>query len=90
MRLAWAGGVGHLPAVLTPEDIAEPEWAEWYRLTPAQRWAESEKLWRHYLELGGSLDPEPDTQSPFHDPGAPRAGAADGRAGVRLVRRGGV
>jgi hypothetical protein len=23
---------------LEPEDLCEPEWAEWYRLTPAARW----------------------------------------------------
>ena len=54
-------------------DLEEPvgaEWAEWYRLTPVQRWLESEKLWQIYLALGGSLDPEPDTQSPFYDPQA--------------------
>jgi hypothetical protein len=48
------------------------EWAEWYRLTPAKRWLESQKLWQTYLALGGSLDPEPDTQSPFFDAHAPR------------------
>lgn len=43
------------------------EWADWYALTPQQRWEESSKLWQTYLALGGSLDPEPDTQSPFFD-----------------------
>jgi hypothetical protein len=28
--------------VIRAEDICEAEWAEWYRLTPAERWAESE------------------------------------------------
>ena len=36
------------------EDICDPEQAEWYRMTPAERWAESEKLWAVYLSLGGS------------------------------------
>ena len=72
------------------EQICEPEWADWYRLTPQQRWAESEKLWAAYLALGGSLDPEPDTQSPFFDADAPGAMPADGRPGVRVVRRSGV
>jgi hypothetical protein len=49
------------------EELVEGEWVEWYRLTPEQRWLESEKLWQTYLALGGSLDPEPDTQSPFFD-----------------------
>ena len=51
--------------MIQPEQLVEGEWAEWYRLTPVQRWLESEKLWQTYLALGGSLDPEPDTQSPF-------------------------
>jgi hypothetical protein len=35
---------------------------EWLRLTPAQRMLETTKLWKLYLSLGGSLDPEPDPQ----------------------------
>ncbi|MEY3031817.1 MAG: hypothetical protein RLZZ622_292 [Planctomycetota bacterium] len=66
------------------------EWAEWYSMTPAQRLEESSKLWQTYLELGGTLDPEPDPQSPFYDPEEWRAVTAHGRAGVRLVRRGGI
>lgn len=76
--------------MIDPEELVGPEWAEWYRLTPAERWVESEKLWATYLALGGSLDPEPDTDSPFFDPQAPGAVPADGRAGMRVVRRGGV
>jgi hypothetical protein len=71
-------------------DSIEPEWLEWYSLSPAERWAESMKLWEHYLAIGGSLDPEPDTQSPFFDPEEWRESAADGRPGVHLPRRGGV
>jgi hypothetical protein len=70
--------------VIDLEELVGAEWAEWYRLTPAQRWLESEKLWQTYLALGGSLEPEPDTQSPFYDPQAPSPRAADGRAGVRV------
>ena len=70
--------------------VAVDEWEEWYRLTPLQRWEESQKLWPTYLALGGSLDPEPDSQSPFDDPEAWRHGAAHGRPGVRVLRRGGV
>lgn len=76
--------------MVEPEQIVNPEWAEWYRLLPAQRWLESEKLWQAFLMLGGSLDPEPDTQSPFFDPRASRSCPAHGRAGLRLVRRSGV
>ena len=39
---------------------------EWLKLTPAQRIRETTKLWKLYMTLGGSLDPEPDPQSPFY------------------------
>ena len=73
--------------MIQPEKLVGDEWAEWYRLTPAQRWLESEKLWQTYLALGGSLDPEPDTQSPFFDARASRPRPAHGRTGVRVLRR---
>ena len=76
--------------MIDPEEICDPEWIDWYQMTPQQRWTESEKLWDTYLTLGGSLDPEPDTQSPFFDAGAPGAISADGRTGLRVVRRSGV
>lgn len=76
--------------LIEPEDICEGEWADWYRLTPQERWRETEKLWAFYLESGGSLDPEPDTQSPFFDATEQRSIAADGRSGLRVIRRGGV
>jgi hypothetical protein len=72
------------------EEIAGEEWAAWYALTPAERFIESMKLWETYLALGGSLEPEPDTQSPFFDPEEWRANAAHGRPGVRVLWRGGV
>jgi hypothetical protein len=76
---------------LTDEErFTEPEWLEWFALTPEQRWVESEKLWGHYLEIGGRLDPEPDTQSPFFDPGASGEEPGDGWPGLRAVRRSGV
>jgi hypothetical protein len=76
--------------MIEPEDIVEGEWADWYRLTPLERWHESEKLWVAYLQMGGSLDPEPDTQSPFFDDSAPSARPVDGGTGLRVLRRGGV
>jgi len=76
--------------MIEPEDLIEPEWVEWYSLTPLERFEASERLWEQYLSLGGSLDPEPDTQSPFFDPEAPCAKPDYGRAGLRVVRRGGV
>ena len=39
---------------------------EWMSLTPSQRIKETTKLWQLYLALGGSLEPEPDPQSPFY------------------------
>jgi hypothetical protein len=63
------------------------EQAEWMKLTPQQRYIESCKLWSTYLALGGSLDPEPDSQSPFNFPELECAVPADGRSGVHFVRR---
>ncbi|HEX4645723.1 MAG TPA: hypothetical protein VH598_08955 [Verrucomicrobiae bacterium] len=80
----------YLISMIQPEQLVEGEWAEWYRLTPVQRWLESEKLWQTYLSLGGSLDPEPDTQSPFFDADASRSRPPHGRASVRVLRRGRV
>jgi len=76
------------------DDVAlDPEvefWREWYRLSPWEPWRESTKLWEFYLHVGGSLDPEPDSQSPFAS-FLPRGPApADGRSGLRVLRRGGV
>ena len=53
--------------MIQPEQVVGAEWAEWYRLSPSERWLESERLLAAFLMLGGSLDPEPDTQSPFFD-----------------------
>ncbi len=77
-----------MPSQLTRiDDFCEPEWAEWYLMTPEQRWAECDRLWDMFLGLGGSLDPEPDTQSPFFDAHERRPVPADGRPGVCVVRR---
>ena len=76
--------------VIAIEDICEPEWAAWYRMTPRERWEESARLWHHYVAMGGSLDPEPDPQSPFYDPETSGRPPVDGRPGVRVVRRSGV
>ena len=77
-------------ADITAEELVGEEWAEWYRMTPVERFTESMRLWETYLALGGSLEPEPDTQSPFFDPEEWRENAADGPPGVRVLRRGGV
>lgn len=76
--------------MIAAEEIVGAEWAAWYALTPMERWHETAKLWETYLALGGSLDPEPDTQSPFCDDTAPCPRPVDGRSGLRTVRRGGV
>lgn len=52
---------------IDPRDLMGDSWDEWYSLTPAERWAATDQLWDMYLALGGSLDPEPDPQSPFFD-----------------------
>ena len=79
-----------MPGVVAVEDLYEPEWVDWYRMTPEERWNESACLWARYLALGGSLDPEPDPQSPFYDAGSSSRPPADGRSGLRVVRRSGV
>ena len=72
------------------EDLVGAEWAEWYRLTPRERFQESIELWEIFLALGYPLESEPDTQSPFFDADEWRENAAHGRPGVRVLRRGGV
>jgi len=44
----------------------DPEVVEWLDMSPEERFVASMALWRQFLLLGGSLDPEPDCQSPFH------------------------
>ncbi len=76
--------------MITPEELVGEEWASWYRLSPQERWKEAEKLWELYLALGGSLDPQSDTQSPFFDPEATTPDAAHKRPHVRVLRRSSV
>lgn len=65
-------------------------WKEWLALSPLERLRESEKLFAQYLAMGGSLDPDPDPTSPFYDEETSGAGAAYGRPGLRVLRRGTV
>lgn len=67
-----------------------PEWVDWYLLTPEERWRESSILWNTFFSLGGSLEPEPDTDSPFFDAASWRPLPVDGRPGVRVLRRCGI
>ena len=69
------------------EPQEDPETLEWWSLTPAQRFVESQKLWATFLALGGSLDPEPDWQSPFYFPETSGPRSAHGRSSVHSVRR---
>ena len=66
----------------------QDEAAEWAAMTPQERWLESCRLWDHYLSMGGSLDPLPDSQSPFDFEEIQRALPADRRPGVHIVRGG--
>ena len=52
------------PAV---EACVDDEVLEWYRMTPQERWQESLRLWHTFRLLGGRLEPESDSQSPFDD-----------------------
>jgi len=46
--------------------ITEGETLDWYAMSPAERFWESQKLWEVFDLLEGNYDPEFDTQSPFH------------------------
>ena len=56
------------------DDLSD-EWRDWIALTPLERWRRSQELFAAYVAAGGSLDPEPDPQSPFYCP-------ADGEQGT--------
>ncbi len=71
-------------------ECVEDEVLEWYRMSARQRWAESLRLWDTFYLLGGQLEPESDSQSPFYDESARRRGSTDGRSGLRALRRSGV
>jgi hypothetical protein len=63
------------------------EWRSWYKLTPQKRWLETKKLWDFYLKAGGSLDPEPDSQSPFRNAWLPGAFSTHRRSSMHIIRR---
>jgi len=60
------------------------------KLTSLERFRQSEILFTQYLTMGGSLDPDPDPTSPFYDPETSITGAAYGRPGLRVLRRGSI
>lgn len=72
---------------MTYEELPD-EWKEWIDLSPIERFRQSEILFAQYLAMGASLDPDPDPTSPFYDADEWRPGAAHGRAGLRVLRRG--
>lgn len=82
----------HDPIAPSPAlvECVEEEVLDWYLLSPQERWAESMRLWDTFFLLGGTLEPEPDSQSPFDDAGARRQGPSYGRTGLRPIRRSGV
>ena len=74
---------------MTYEEMPK-EWQEWLKLTPLERFRQSEQIFAQYLAIGGSLDPAPDPTSPFYDPETSSTGAAYGRPGLRILRRSAV
>ncbi len=71
----------------TTTGIVDEECAELYQMTPLQHSKETEKLWSFHLGVGGSLDPEPDTQSPFYVAFEQGPLPVDRRADLRILRR---
>jgi hypothetical protein len=49
------------------ESIIDEQWLAWYLLSPLERWNASQEMWPDYLAMGGTLEPEIDSQSPFFD-----------------------
>lgn len=52
--------------IFSDDKFTVEEVSDWYRMSPAERFMESQKLWEVFILFGGSYDPEPDTQSPFY------------------------
>ena len=50
----------------TENSVEEAEVLDWHKMSPAERFVESQKLWEVFVLFGGDYAPEPDTQSPFH------------------------
>jgi hypothetical protein len=92
-QLAFTAGIRKnttMSQELSNRRFCDERWEEWYRMTPLERWHESQKLWQFYLAMGGSLDPEPDSQSPFYPFVASGSSPSDGRSGLRVIRRSGI
>lgn len=72
---------------IDPASIYSPDFIEWLYLSPAERMARSGELWDMYITYGGTFEADLDPQSPFFDPEASAKSIADGRTGLRLIRR---
>jgi len=49
--------------MISAEQLVGEELADWYSLTPLERWRESAKLWEVYTSLGARLIPNRYTKS---------------------------
>ena len=56
--------------MIAMEELVGEEWAEWYRLTPLERWRESQKLWQSSGPVRTSIF-DPDFHSVLHEPSFP-------------------
>lgn len=65
-------------------EVCEPEWLDWYRLTPQERWRESSRLMELYLAFGGSLDH--DTDDEIVEPAPPDSDSVDQRHVIQTDR----
>ena len=72
-------------AISTKSDFFDED-REWLQLTPAERLLETSKLWAIYRRMGGNLDPQSDTQSPFYIFQTPRPLPANRRASMHNLR----
>ena len=72
---------------VNPLAVYPPDFVEWMELTLAERLVRTAQIWDIYIAYGGSFDPDPDPQSPFFDSETQSSGSANGRSGLRLVRR---
>lgn len=73
--------------MVDPATLYPPDFLDNLHLTYAERIFRSGELWDMYIAYGGSFEPDIDPQSPFFDPEAQSESPADGRTGVRLIRR---
>lgn len=73
-----------------PIDLYPIDFVELIHLSYAERLRRFAKNWEVFRSYGGTLEPDPDPQSPFFDPKISPESFVDGRSGVHIVRRGGV